>query len=445
MDQWDYLNPLFNSDGWTARALQQQGPVREGLGLVITGLILNATAWDVRYDSLWGATILLFATLLALRLKKKITGTLGYADLWIPLLFLSLGQFETVVSVPNASHSVLPLALILLTANVWLSEYPASRYLSAGALGIALTFTGFGLFAGAIIAVLLAVRLVRHALQREYGHAWIAAIGLAAVCGGWLRFLIGYTFQPAVEGFRFPWTPWTDYVRFVVLMLNLPTAHIGMSSRYYLRGSVLAIIVAAAAFHIVWTWVKRRPSLADDVQMLLMGSGVLYIVTTAVGRIPLGVAAGTASRYLSLMLPVWLAVYLTAATSYRRLLPVVALLIAVIAVMPYSTMHKRPIAEWAGTLGTMDWQHDVMVFFGVNKVVWADNYIAKGSWEAAQAAVLQVIHPNPAASRFDDKLRFLREHRLSFFKSPARRDYLPWLADDRFTCPTSGSNPHGCR
>ena len=32
MDQWDYLNPLFNSDGWTARALQQQGPVREGLG-----------------------------------------------------------------------------------------------------------------------------------------------------------------------------------------------------------------------------------------------------------------------------------------------------------------------------------------------------------------------------------------------------------------------------
>ena len=445
MDQWDYLNPLFNGEGWWVRFLQQQGPVREGLGLVVTGWILDATAWDVRYDSVWGATLVLLATVLALRLKKKFAGAFAFSDAWIPVAFLSLGQFETVVSVPNASHSVLPLALMLLSANVWLSTSAAVRYLVVSATGVVLTFTGFGLFAGAVIGLLLAVRLLRHALSREYQSMCLAGIGLAAIIAGWVRFVDGYTFQPAVEGYRFPWTPLSDYVRFIILMLNLPTAHIGDGSRHYLFGSVLALIVIVTAAFVAWRWLKRGASLNDDVLMLLMGSSVLFVVTTAVGRIPLGVLAGTAARYLSLMLPIWLTVYLVATSSARRVRPLATLLVGLLAILPYSTMHRRAIAEWPGTFGTMDWQHDAMVFFGVNKVVWADNYLATGTWEAAQAAVLQVIHPSPAGSRFDDKLRFLREHRLSFFSAGDRRGYLPWIADDRFICPTSGSSPHVCR
>ena len=445
MDQWDYLYPLFYGEGLRTRLLQQQGPVREGLGLVITGWILESTAWDIRYDSVWGATVLLIATALALRLKWKVTGTIGFTDAWIPVVFLSLGQFETVITTPNQSHSVLPLALILLTANVWLSPRPALRYLTAACIGVALTFTGFGLFAGALIGVLLGSRVIRHGLAREWRSASVAALGLSTVIAGWIRFSEGYIWQPAVEGFRFPWSPWTDYVRFIVLMLNLPTGHIGTSSRYYLRGTLLGIIIAAAALHVAWTWIRRRPSLSDDVQMLLMGSGLLFMFTTAVGRIPLGVSAGTASRYVSLMLPMWLAVYLAAAMSYRRLLPAVTVVIGLIAIMPYSTMTHRPLSEWPGTLGAMDWQQDLMVFLGINKVVWADNYLATGRWESAQAAVVQPIHPAPAGTRFDDKLRFLREQRLLFFATPDRRDYLPWLADDRFRCPASGSSLHACR
>jgi hypothetical protein len=444
MDQWDYLNPLFNHDGWAARFLQQQGPVREGLGLIITGWILDATAWDVRYDSLWGATILLVATMLAVQLKWKMTGTLRLSDAWIPLLFLSLGQFETVVSTPNQSHSVLPLTLILLTAIVWLSPRPAVRYLVAGALGVMLTFTGFGLFAGGVITMLLAARVLRHARAHEYRSVWPAAIGLAAVVAGWYQFSIGYTFQPAVEGFRFPWTPWTDYVRFIVLMQNLPTAHIGDAPRHYLFGSILALIVTGAAVYVASIWVRRGASLHNDVLALLIGSGVLYVLSTAAGRVPLGVSAGTAPRYLSLMLPIWLGMYLLAARFPRRVLPAVTLLVGLIALLPYSSMGRRPLADWPGALGVRPWQYDVMVLFGINKVVWADSYLATGSWEAAQSAVVQVIHPSPAGSNFDGKLRFLRDHQLTFFASADRNSYLPWLADDRFRCPTVGSSPHRC-
>jgi hypothetical protein len=140
-------------------------------------------------------------------------GPLGLRDAWIPVLCLSLGQFETVLTTPNASHSVLPLALILLAANVWLSPRPVVRYLGAGTAAVVLIFTGFGLFAGGVLAFLLGARIVRHALAREYREMWLATAGFMAVGVGWVGFARGYTFMPAVEGFRFPWTPWTDYLR----------------------------------------------------------------------------------------------------------------------------------------------------------------------------------------------------------------------------------------
>src|SRR5512134_3182371 len=73
MDQWDFFYPLFYGGGWWDRFIHQHGPVREGLGFVISGWILEAANLDVRYDSVWIATLLLGATALALRLKSKMS------------------------------------------------------------------------------------------------------------------------------------------------------------------------------------------------------------------------------------------------------------------------------------------------------------------------------------------------------------------------------------
>ena len=445
MDQWDFFYSLFYGGGWWDRFIHQHGPHRQGLGLVISAWILEATSLDVRYDSVWIATVLLAATVLALRLQSKMSGPLRLRDAWIPLFFLSLGQFATVVSTPNASHSVLPLALTLLAANVWLSPRPAIRYPVSAALAIALTFTGFGLFAGAVVTVLLGAGAVQHARRREYRLTWLAAAGLAVAVAGWVLFSRQYIFQAAVDGFRFPWTPWTDYLRFVALMLNLPTWHTGASGPHYRMGGVLAFILVAAAVRIAWVWATRRPSLKDDVLVLLMGSGLLFIVMTAIGRISLGVTAGEESRYLSLMLLVWLAVSL-AAESSRMARPIAVVCVWLLAAAPYTEMARRPLAEWPGTFGLTDGPLEVMKNLGAAKAAWADVYLATGSWEAAQAAVLPPLFPKPEATRFDEKLVILRERRLSFFSGdPARRDYLPWLADETFGCPTSQSGVRYCR
>ena len=449
MDQWDYLLPLFNGQGWWWRFVQQQGPVREGLGLVVTGWILEATAWDVRYDSLWIATALLIATVLALRVKWKMAGSLTLRDSWIALFGLSLGHFETIVSVPNASHSVVPLALILLAANFWLSSRPSTRYLGAAATAFALTFTGFGLFASGVIAVLLAARVIRHALDRHYRVMALGLIAIVVIVAGWTRFSRDYVFLPAVEGFRFPWTPWTDYVHFVVLMLNLPTARVGAEVRHYLLGIGLGLVVVFSVVGIARLWFRHRPSLNDDVLMLLMGSGLLFITATAIGRVSLGILGGTMSRYLPLMFPTWLAVYLAAITSYKRSRLAASVCVWLLVVLPYTAMVRRPLAEWPGTLGAMNGQVEAMAFFGMSKIAWARAYLATGSWKAAQCAVRQVIYPNPEVSRFDDKLRFLRRHELSFFAGRVdESEYLPWLASDDFSdvnCPSSDSNLHVCR
>jgi hypothetical protein len=228
-------------------------------------------------------------------------------------------------------------------------------------------------------------------------------------------------------------------------MLNLPTGEVGARTPHYLLGGLLAFVVVSAAVAIAWVWVKRPASARDDVLVFLMGAGVLFVATTAVGRVPLGVLGGTAPRYLTLMFPMWFAVYL-AAGSFRTVMPMATACVWLLAVGPYAEMPPRPLAEWPGTFGLTNDGLDEVRIYGTSKAAWAEVYLATGSLEAAQAAVPRPVHPDPTATRLDDKLHFLRERKLSFFSGePNRRDYLPWLADETFSCPALRSSPHACR
>jgi hypothetical protein len=447
MDQWDFLLPLFNGGGWWDRFAQQHGPHRQGLSFLITSWILEATRWDARYDSVWIATALFAAALLALRLKWKMTGAIRWADAWIPILVLSLAQFETVLSTPNASVGVFPLALILLAANVWLAPTSAARYLPAGAIAFALTFTGFGMFGAVALAVLLASRIVRDGIRRDHEAAWMAVGGLAIAVAGWIAFFDGYVFTPAVEGFRFPWTPWTDYLRFIVLMLVLPTGEIGDRWPHYLLGTALALAILVSLALVVSNWGRRDASPRDDVVMLLMGSGVSFVIATAIGRVSLGILGGTTPRYVTLMCPIWLGLFLAAATARRRRVYVAtSVCVWILALAPYIGLPRRPVTLWPGTLGLTEGQVETVTLYGTSKAGWARTYLDTGSWEAAQAAVPATMHPDPVNSKLEEKLRFLRDRRLSFFSEPRERcDYLPWLADEAFLNRALGSSRPACR
>jgi hypothetical protein len=181
------------------------------------------------------------------------------------------------------------------------------------------------------------------------------------------------------------------------------------------------------------------------VLVLLMGSGLLFVAVTVTGRVSLGPVAGTAPRYLTLMIPMWLAAYLAAAMSGKRRVGLAAIAcVWVLAALPYLSVLQRPPAEWPGTVGLTQADLASILHYGTNKAAWVDVEVATGSWEAAQSAQRQFLHSNPEGTHMDDKIRFMRERKLSFFAGePERGDYMPWLADENFRRLVAGQKKVG--
>ncbi|MEO7600209.1 MAG: hypothetical protein ABIV50_14840 [Opitutus sp.] len=428
-DQWDFFQPLFAGSGWRELFTLQHGPHRQGLGFIFTSWIMAATHWDSRWDSLWIAGLLSLATLLALRLRFKITGRLSVMDIWIPMAGLSLSQFEAILIAPNASHSAFPLALTMIVANVWLHRSPAVRYLSGGIAAVALTFTGFGIFSGAVISALLVRAIIRHLVIRQGKASIFATVGLALAMSGWIAFSSDYIFAPAVNGFKFPWSPGTDYLRFIVLMVVYPTGVTGESASHYVAGGLIAFVLLITISALGWRWITTmKNSLREDALILLLGSGILFVCNTAVGRVPLGVTAGMSSRYVTLMFPLWLGLYI-AGSARRRTLPTVisAIVVGWVAVCPYRDLLWRPRVQWLGTIGATREQYAFFEEYTVRKAAWVDTYLKSGRWQSAQEIAGDAVYPDPGATRMDEKLGFLRAHRLSFFKTPGGAPaFLPW-------------------
>lgn len=430
-DQWDFFKPLFNDGTWRDLFTLQHGPHRQGAAFVITSWILDATRWDARLDSLWIASLLSVASALALRLKWRLTGTLRMRDGWIPIVGLTLGQFEGLLVVPNASHSVFPLMLMLAMANVWLMRNDAVRYLCGGVAAVGLTFTGFGLFAGAMFTLLLGAAIARHAYRREWMSGGLAFLGFLIAVAGWVWFGSGYRFMPAVAGFRFPWTPFYEYFQFIPLMLLQPTGLFGDTGFNYAAGGFLALLTLIATASVTWKWIRTSESSpANDVILLLIGGGVLFVCNTAVGRVCLSITAGMSSRYIPLLFPLWLGIYLwSETTKHRRLALITTAAMWCVALWPYRDMTSRPLSRWPGTLGATNVQYAYFEDYGTNKAAWVDTYLKTQSIDAAQEARGNYVYPHPAGTRMDEKLRFLKQRELLFF-APGK-SFLPLLLGTR--------------
>lgn len=431
-DQWDFMNPLFKEQGWWALFDYQHGPHRQGPAFVISSWVLAASHWDMRVQSLWIASLLPLAALLALRLKWRLTGELRSSDAWILLTVLTIGQIESVTFTPNASHSVFPLLVLLAAANLWLNPRPGVRYPLAGLAAVCLIFSGFGIFGGALLTVLLLGAAIRAAMGGRWREAKLASICLAFAGVGWIVFSFGYRFEPAVVGFRFPWDPLSDYARFIALMLAHPAgtemAAVDSYPIYYLFGGLLTLLSVTVAGAIGWRWIaSREEPLEAGVLLMLIGTGLVYAANTAVGRIPCGPAFGMQSRYITLLVPLWLAIGCYALSRPRGMRVALLAVVWVIALLPYLYLIHRPVSQWPGSLGMTDFLLHSMEEETAKKGAWVSVCLKTGDWEEAQAEVGPVIYPYPENTNLSEKLSYLRDHKLSFYSSDDPAHYLPWL------------------
>ena len=316
-DQWSFYQPLFEGAGWWEIFSWQHGPHWQGLAFLLTAGVMEFSQWDARVESLWIFLQLLVATGLALNLKRRLVGSIHLTDIWIVISGLSLLSYETIMLVPNASHSVFPLLGLMVLANIWPSIWTMARGVWVGLIIVMLAFTGFGLFPALLAVLLLLVRVVRGWKSGFDQSTWATLIAAGVAGIGGLVFARGYVFSAASEDFAWFGQAMSDYGRFILLMLASRGGWDGESVLAYSFGLLVCGVGLSAWAGAVRLLVTKEDGRKGEVAVLLIGTTFVFALFTALGRTHLHIDAGMASRYMALLLPMWWGADLVVSRSTR--------------------------------------------------------------------------------------------------------------------------------
>jgi hypothetical protein len=345
---------------------------------------------------------------LALLLRRRLFGALTPMDVAIPLLLLTPAQYGIFLHIPNASHGAAPL--LLLVALCWAITLARRglRCAAIVALNFLLVHTGFGVIAGAITPLLL-VSECTEAWREEGARAlpWPATCVLLSLASLGF-FFVGYSFDPAVDDFAFPSPQASLYPKYVALMLANVLGVKGTGLWPTLTGfAALAALLVAAVVHGLGLFTRQGEARRRSaVIALLTAFGLLFCTGTSVGRITLGLPAAQSTRYVPLIVPALLGLYLHLQTIRPPRARGLASLFAAVAMVAATFPMRADEARFAAILAR-------------DKQRWVDTYLETGSVRSADARARRRIYPHPPEeTHLEEKLAWLRERRLSFFAKP---------------------------
>lgn len=406
-DQWDFFLPMFRGEGAWSMFVQQHGPHRQGAGGWLQWMLYSGTGWDVRAEAWAGLAILAVAAVAAVGLAVRVRGRLAWWDATLVLIVLSPLHWETLLLAPNIAHSVLPLCLTLLLAHAWLAPSAAVRVALLATTALLCTFTGFGFCASVAAGMAAVASMSRVNVDRRAAWAIAAAIALEMA-----TFLIHYRWAPAIPGWRFPVPDWWNYGTFGAYM---EATLVGLREKTWLAlvvGGAWCLLVVAVWGNSLWLSASRGATPRTLAAALLTGTSLVYMAFTAVGRLPANVEAAFMWRYTSLTIPGVLGAIIfltpwveTAATGVWRRVTIAALctfaLTIWINVGPDQRI--RTVAE--------------------AKRSWVDAYLK--THDLARANELSnfwVYPPQPDAPHIAERLHWLEQRKLSFFKDAPSRE-----------------------
>ena len=397
-DQWDFYTPLFNHASLWQIFVWQHGPHREGIGLVLDKFLLDWTRWSTRGESLLIVAAILCAAVVAVRLKVRIFGRLDYTDFFIPCLFLTLAQIDQLIGVPNPSYSAFPELLIMLYCLAWTMRHELARYSTIIVLHFLLLYTGFGFFMGIVTLLLLAldIRRIRRVPPRAAAVP-AAAFGLAFL--SFASFFYHYRWMPAVSCFVFPDPHPLNYPWFISLELSL---FVGIRRSLVLASvlgaGLMLVMVTLLLWHAVRLWRAKYWTDLDVTIVALLGYTLLFGLNAAIGRVCLGMpAAGQSSRYMGLLVPAFLAMYLHLLSWRDATKKAVALTVFALIVLPNTLkMHRDPTEE-------------------NGKRAWRACYLKLEDIDSCDRATGYPTHWDPAATHLKEKLDYLKRNRLNLF------------------------------
>ncbi len=400
-DQWDFYNPLFRHASWWQTFVYQHGPHREGVGLMLDRIVLEATSWNARSEAMLMAGALFLAAIAFLSLKKRLLAEISYSDVIIPCLVMTFSQMEALTVAPNPSYSAAPELLIALYCVAWLISPPALSYALILLTNFLLIYTGFGIFMGPITIALFAVEVLGAARN---GRSVIPSIAGLLVAGLSLAsFFHNYRWDPAVSCFVFPDPhPW-KYLWFLSLafayFLNIFSPH-SITLATVLGGLLVLVEIAIFLWHGRRLLLNRAPVAIDRVIVALLGFSLLFLWDAAVGRVCTGMPeAAQTSRYMGLLIPAFLALYFHLLTRQASLWKTISIWALALILIPSTLKAPR---QYLNDLNA-------------SKKLWIECIIMSNDIAACDSSAKFMPYPNPPATQMRDKLDFLREHRLNLY------------------------------
>jgi len=399
-DQWDFLSLFFKGNpGLGQLFLYQHGPHREGLGLIVDRFLYPATHWNTRAESFFIGGCVFAAALVAILLKYRLFGRLSYADVAIPLIFLTTAQYETFIGTPNAAYSGIPLLLILCYCLALTARSYQLRYTLCLVLNFFIVFTGFGVFMGPVTIGMFALqcyRRLRGSSEIPLGASLTALLLAAASMGA---FFLSYRFQPAVACFVFPDPHPLAYPHFLAVMT---ARFFGVATSLSLAAivGIPIVLCAAGIFALLSSKLARKVKL-DNVRLIaaiLLAFSILFAVDTAIGRVCLGTTAALAPRYATLLIPGVTGIYFYLQTlspdGIRRGITSIFILLLIPGCLNID--------------GGADWYAD-------GKRAWVECYLRTENISECDKSAGFVIHPYPDQTGLKEKLDYLKARQLNLF------------------------------
>lgn len=408
-DQFAFYSGAWDGTNEWALFRWQHGPHRMGLGLNIMRLVNDAFAYDQRVMAFFVGGTMLLAAVSALWLRRRLIGDFHWYDIAIPLLLLSGVQWELYASCVNLSHGALPLLLVILIALCFTMRGHVLKYILIAALTYIATFTGFGFFCIVAVPGMLLVRMVAliAAKQKAARLEMTATILALAACGAtaW-SFFYDYVWEPSVPGFVFPHPrPW-EYLEFMAATsAYLFGARFPGIGKVPGTGELFYGFIVLAAFSAAGVWcirriIKDREDRLAYVGLFLFLFSAAFLANMAIGRVCTGLEHAMASRYMPLVMPAGLGLYLVTLRLRRP--------------------SWRAIGVWllliAFAVGSFHSPGKLLKHYVRGKTNWLIAYRASGNYVLSEQHAGFQLFPAPVAFGFDipERVRWLEKHQLSF-------------------------------
>ena len=400
-DQWDYYLPLFNKKGIIDIFLWQHGPHRQGLAFVIESIIANLTRWNTSVISMASGVYLIAAAIVALLLKKRLFGSFHYADIVIPILVLTLSQYSNLIGDPNAAYGAFPLLLIFLYVYSWTISNKILRYSLVLLFNFFLIYSGFGIIAGIITITILLLDVYQNRRFKQKGLALpIVSFSISVISLG--SFFVDYRFYAAIDCFSFPHKPLWDYLFYIVLMFANFIGLKGFTATSLIGGFFIVLTL----FFILIKNIRQilNKGIFDEKLSLaivvFISYSFFFAAAAAVGRVCSGVELAQRSRYMTYLIPAFLALYFQILKLGRTKIGVIGLSLFIVMIIftEFQVLSKNEVDISDNVLGKKYWKSCYLQY---EDVAYCNK---KANFE---------IFPRPDEIKY--RLEYLKEEKLNLF------------------------------